>query len=357
MSRLAAKAKMQFYPTKEEILEYITMMINSTGFGRVLDPCAGEGDALHYLVNRWYVSAFAIEPNEERYKKCLSKFGRSNTLNEFFEDVKAKNFELVFVNPPYDNRKEISWLRMVANSMKDDGMAIWILPQSTVKNEKFIETFSSLFYDAEVWKYPDKLFDEYKQYVIRARLRKIADVAPSLQRSQDFAKEIEEYKTLGVHHIHPWVNKSTDRSYGKMVRKDLAWEDVFIDVMDSWKRIPYIKSKLLHDYLKAVERNPNDDNSVGPDYVLHDDHVSRAYWAQKCDRGNRGSTQKRQDGQVQKRKIRYSCQVSWRRLFIQRELLALNNTIAYRPFPLCVDSQKCNARSSENMSLRHDIRE
>lgn len=49
--RLAAQAKMGYYPTPPSVISLISEMlvINGKGNIRILDPCAGEGTALNQI--------------------------------------------------------------------------------------------------------------------------------------------------------------------------------------------------------------------------------------------------------------------------------------------------------------------
>jgi type I restriction-modification system DNA methylase subunit len=46
MSRLASIAKAGYYPTPENIVELLAQTITAPAGGRVLDPCAGQGELL-----------------------------------------------------------------------------------------------------------------------------------------------------------------------------------------------------------------------------------------------------------------------------------------------------------------------
>jgi len=266
MSRLAAQAKMQFYPTQDEIVKFIQKLIVPYSYERVLDPCAGEGQAIYKLSEAWRMSAFGVEPNKSRFEKLRSRLGRQNVLDENFEDVRASNFPLIFVNPPYHNRREIRWVNMVADALSEDGIAIWIVPEKTLKDERFISAFASKFKDEEVWKYPQNLFNEYKQYIVRARARRPEFVGRSLERDQDFSRSIEVCNIAGDStHVSGWKVPSTRETSKrfKFVRKDLVWEDVFPQVMSAWARVPYVHSSIYETYEKYIAERKEDE----PDYI------------------------------------------------------------------------------------------
>jgi hypothetical protein len=57
VSRLSSIAKGGYYPTPIEHLPAIASLFEpALHGGKLLDPCAGEGDALHHLAEAWQLT-------------------------------------------------------------------------------------------------------------------------------------------------------------------------------------------------------------------------------------------------------------------------------------------------------------
>jgi hypothetical protein len=70
--RLAAQAKMGYYPTPDSVTPLIAKYLKRQrdGLIRVLDPCAGEGTAIKLIGDRLKAETFGIELDLERGGKA-----------------------------------------------------------------------------------------------------------------------------------------------------------------------------------------------------------------------------------------------------------------------------------------------
>ena len=66
--RLAAQAKMGYYPTPASVVPFIKDFLIRTGKGniRLLDPCAGEGTAFNQIGEMLGAETYGIELDKER---------------------------------------------------------------------------------------------------------------------------------------------------------------------------------------------------------------------------------------------------------------------------------------------------
>ncbi len=94
MSRLASAGKMQYYPTSTPDIACIAERLQAAGKPRLLDPCAGQGDALavlhEALARTSQPASYAVELDTERARRCRQHFP-ATTINASWEDVVSSN--------------------------------------------------------------------------------------------------------------------------------------------------------------------------------------------------------------------------------------------------------------------------
>lgn len=175
MARLASEVKMGFYPTPFEALHRICNFLNVDAEEKihVLDPCCGEGEAIRYLRSELFgeVVTYGIELDNERFLKA------SNTLDYV---VHGSIFEarinplgsmgLLWLNPPYSNeendRTEMKFLRHAIKWLCEDGILIFLVPESLFNNRRNREWISVNFKSVKVFRFPEEEFVKFKQVVL-----------------------------------------------------------------------------------------------------------------------------------------------------------------------------------------------
>jgi hypothetical protein len=171
MARLQAIEKALYYPLQPHIIETFvaqhlraTIPYGSHGVFPILDPCAGEGIAVHTLAHalakatlfrppdypwqhasdahwREHIHVKAVELDHERAAAARDLLGPQNVLNcpaEYIRLVEEANaaFGLIYLNPPYDQnargRQELDWITMTASLLANDGYMLLVLPDMFV---------------------------------------------------------------------------------------------------------------------------------------------------------------------------------------------------------------------------------
>jgi hypothetical protein len=105
MSRAAGLAKVGYYPTPPEALRRLCALLSpapGSGHVRVLDPCAGEGDALAEVASALDGEPFAAEVQRDRAALCRERFSRAIWGDAFRLRLSHHAFSLLWLNPPYD---------------------------------------------------------------------------------------------------------------------------------------------------------------------------------------------------------------------------------------------------------------
>jgi hypothetical protein len=181
--RLAAQAKMGFYPTPETVTLIIAKHLTrkSLGLIRIFDPCAGEGTALHYIGNHLLADTYGIEIDSERSQK--SKEILAHCLITDYQNTRISHnaFSLLWLNPPYDwaaraelemsERYERTFLRDCIHYICPQGILVYLIPQHRL--DKHISLLLSYrFENLSVYRFPEEDYRIFKQLVIFGVLKK-----------------------------------------------------------------------------------------------------------------------------------------------------------------------------------------
>src|SRR5688572_20155817 len=121
MPRLESLVKGGFYPFNADYLSHVSSLFAPTmNGGKIIDPCAGEGEALHHLSQAWNLTPYANELDYERAAACVEKFGAIQAVQGDIFQLRASSngFVGAWVNPPYgqdlggdEKRRELSFLK------------------------------------------------------------------------------------------------------------------------------------------------------------------------------------------------------------------------------------------------------
>lgn len=143
--RDAARLKAGFFPVANSALDRVlrSIVLEDPSQTPILDPCAGEGDALTYLAdgleippaNRW-----GIELDATRGGTLRERLPEGNAIApaSFFGcGVKANAFSIVYCNPPYDdlvggNRVELLFYNAAIDLVAPGGLFIGVFPERVV---------------------------------------------------------------------------------------------------------------------------------------------------------------------------------------------------------------------------------
>ncbi len=227
MARLAGLEKALYYPTDLDTVELIAQHVTISGYSKsstfVIDPCIGEGLAVHRFVqalkgkpwddavasmrsssyssyasqcandvhaSRDLITIKGIELDAERAKAAKELLGEKNILESPMENAAVVGkFDLMWCNPPYTysngRRVELNWVEQTANYLKDGGTAIFILPDMFVSYRKddggyglnegkyareMGTSLAKAGYSSNllVLRFPDSSYSQFKQVVVFA---------------------------------------------------------------------------------------------------------------------------------------------------------------------------------------------
>ena len=182
--RLAAQAKMGYYPTPPLVFSLISGIVirNCPGRIRVLDPCAGEGTALKEICEFLQGESYGIELDTHRGR--IAKQNLTQCLITDYENTRISNqaFSILYLNPPYDwairnddvsssERYERTFLRNTIRYLIPGGVLIYLIPQSRI-DKNITKIMAYRFENVRVFRFPDEEYRTFKQAVIFGVLKR-----------------------------------------------------------------------------------------------------------------------------------------------------------------------------------------
>jgi tRNA1(Val) A37 N6-methylase TrmN6 len=137
MAHLQSQIKGGYYPLPPEHFPDLASHFKASEGGLILDPCAGEGDALQHLASAWRMTPYANEIDASRAAACREKFGMARAVCGDLMTLRTPNraFSLVYVNPPYaensghadEKRREFEYLAHAWKWIQDGGFVVWVV--------------------------------------------------------------------------------------------------------------------------------------------------------------------------------------------------------------------------------------
>ena len=178
--RLAAQAKGGYYPTPDRVVDMIAGLID-TPYGhhrnnretlRILDPCAGTGDAVAQLAEELRhrgnipVETYGVELHRDRAQLAEERLDRALAADLFATSIANGAFGLAYVNPPYDwdsedKRVEHAFLTQCTRYLAEGGLLVFIVPrQRLAVSARYLSTHYGRI---RCWAFPDperEVFDQ-----------------------------------------------------------------------------------------------------------------------------------------------------------------------------------------------------
>ena len=192
--RLAAQAKMGYYPTPPLVVSLISgiLVSNHPGTIRILDPCAGEGHALKEIGEFLQCESYGIELDTDRGR--IAKQNLTQCLITDYENTRISNqaFSILYLNPPYDwvirndevsasERYERTFLRNTIRYLIPGGVLVYLIPQSRL-DKAIAKILAYRFGDIRVFRFPDEEYEAFKQVVIFGVLKRKPETDEGLIR-------------------------------------------------------------------------------------------------------------------------------------------------------------------------------
>lgn len=180
MARLESEAKGGFYPTPPEEMAHILKMLSLSDAAidegiTLIDPCAGEGDALKqmadYFSSQTSVKTYGIELEKGRAEKAATKL--DHVLACGYEEARMSHeaFSVMYLNPPFAENKGKRLEEMFLEELSKDylgagSILILNIPQYVLKNVARI--LSNRFIKIRVYRFSDENgnYERFKQVIV-----------------------------------------------------------------------------------------------------------------------------------------------------------------------------------------------
>lgn len=186
----------------------------------VLDPCAGDGDAVLGLRHNWDTSGtmrhkvriHACELEGERARALKDRWHTDRPLSALHADAfhlrwedpadRGRGVDVLFLNPPYDHepdfgRLELKFLdRSTPALVPGHGVLMFLVPFYVLGH--CAEFLARHYLDHRAWRLPDEEFKHFKQALLVARRAPmpISFHGPALERLQAWADDAANLPVL-----------------------------------------------------------------------------------------------------------------------------------------------------------------
>lgn len=175
--RIEGISKLGYYPTPDTQLPLILSWLRrsaSAGEYRLLDPCAGKGEALACLAHGLgKTTTFGIELSYTRAEEAGKNL--DHVLSAGFENTVLTNetFSFCLLNPPYDGEKstgggerlEGRFLLSTTPLLAPGGVLVYVIPEARV-DEKIAKHLAGWYADLCCFRFTEPDYQVFKQVVI-----------------------------------------------------------------------------------------------------------------------------------------------------------------------------------------------
>lgn len=187
MPRLASYASAGFFVTPPRVVAAIRHLLAAANPGlamaqqgggrnrrqtvRLLDPCAGRGDAAAAIAAALGAESFGIELNDARAAACRQQLDHVLGTSAFSVRLANGAFNCVWLNPPYSDddehrRTEHAFLTALSRALAPGGLLIFLIPQRRLAvSARYLAAHYGGFV---AYRFPDPEFGGYGQMVLFA---------------------------------------------------------------------------------------------------------------------------------------------------------------------------------------------
>ena len=178
--RNAARLKMGYYPLPESEGVKLRSLLTYARTASVIDPCVGQGAALHLVTNNARVRRYGIELDAERARIAAASGIDTIQGNTFDAIAKPESFSLLYLNPPYDSeigsmdnkRMEYLFLEHTFRWLVEGGVLLMVVPQERL--DSAIPLLAGNFTGLRIFQLTDpeaERFDQVALFGVRKRMR------------------------------------------------------------------------------------------------------------------------------------------------------------------------------------------
>jgi hypothetical protein len=174
--RLAAVEKLGYYPTPTLITTLVSKWLKAPeGMWRLLDPCAGKGEAAAQLAQAvgGDYETWGVEIAPARAEEATRVLNKVHNTAWQAVRVTKNSVSLLWLNPPYDNdydgsdrRVEIEFLRTTIPTLVHGGVLVYIVPRRLLGYEAAARLLAGHFDNLVIRRFPDGEYERFHQVVV-----------------------------------------------------------------------------------------------------------------------------------------------------------------------------------------------
>lgn len=189
MSRLESLAKAGYFPTPPRVVALIAShltpaTIQGRHVVRLLDPCAGIGEAAAVLARKLSAESYGIEINAERAQAASTCLDHVLETSTFTVRLAHSAFSCLVLNPPYaadeeKRRLEHAFLTAMTRALAPGGILVFIIPQRRLSTSA--RYLASHYTGFQVFRFPDPEYAVFRQSVLFATLKGHVSLDPLAQ--------------------------------------------------------------------------------------------------------------------------------------------------------------------------------
>jgi hypothetical protein len=177
--RNVARLKMGYYPLPKSEGAKLRSLLSYSQPASVIDPCVGQGIALHLVTKDAPVRLYGVELDAERARVASSRGIETIQGNTFDAVARAESFSLLYLNPPYDSeigsianrRMEAVFLEHTYRWLVTEGVIVFVIPFERLHDCSGILT--SHFASLNVFRMTDPDAVQYRQIAVLGVRREV----------------------------------------------------------------------------------------------------------------------------------------------------------------------------------------
>src|SRR3990172_6261807 len=179
--RLAGIEKGGFYPYPPHMAEataswFIPLPAGTRG--RLLDPCAGEGEIASLLGKLLNYETWGCELFPYRAEKAAARMDKCHSAAWECCTLTDESITLLWCNPPYDDdrhgdekRLELAFLKSTTPKLVRGGSLAFVIPQRILGLSEIARYLFGHYEAITVWRFPDGEYERFKQILLLAQRR------------------------------------------------------------------------------------------------------------------------------------------------------------------------------------------
>lgn len=174
MSRIESIARAGYWPTPPRVAVAIARHLAASTRGarrvvRLLDPCAGMGEAAATIAKSLNAESYGIELNEERAEAARIKLDHVLATSAFAVRLANGAFSCLLLNSPYDyddekRRLEHAFITSLTRALCPGGVLVFLIPQRRLSvSARYL---SSHYTGLLAFRFPDPEYATFRQMVL-----------------------------------------------------------------------------------------------------------------------------------------------------------------------------------------------